>query len=87
MELAEAKKLAEERRREKEEDRKAKQRVKEQIAKDREDREARYNKTSTPSVLPQPATTEVKKDYTKCRLQVGIVGLGLDLYNNVHCAD
>ena len=69
MELAEIKKLAEERRKEKMEDRMARQKVKDQIAKDREAREA-CSKPHVPAMAPQP-TVEIKKDYTTCKLQVG----------------
>ncbi len=71
MELAEAKKIAEERRREKNEDRLARQRVKEQIARDRAEREARQH--PPPSSQPQSpgvAGNTVKKEYDSCRLQV-----------------
>ena len=74
MELAEIKKLAEERRREKAEDRMARQRVKEQIAKDRAEREARNSKPMVVAVNPPQelaSTTNSKKEYTTCRLQVG----------------
>lgn len=70
MELAEIKKLAEERKREKMEDRMARQKVRDQIAKDREAREA-CSKPHVPVMTPQP--TDIKKDYTTCKLQVGNV--------------
>lgn len=68
MELAEVKKLAEERRKEKTEDRLAKQRVRDQIARDREEREACY-KPSVPPVT-QPVVAAAVKEYSTCRLQV-----------------
>lgn len=72
MEMAEMKKIADDRKREKAEDRLARQRVKEQIARDREERErkAQHVKSSVPTTPPQPAVAEVKKNYTTCRLQV-----------------
>ena len=71
MELAEAKKLAEERRREKAEDRLARQKEKEQIARDRAEREASRN-IPTSAVQHGPAKAEPKKEYNTCRLQVRI---------------
>ena len=74
--LDEAKKIAEERRREKMEDRLARQRVKEQIAKDRADREAKPpEKTSLSqptTAAPQQAASAPKKHST-CRLQVSFL--------------
>ena len=71
MELEEAKKIAEERRREKMEDRLARQRVKEQVARDRADREAKAaGKTSQPVAASQPAATTSTKKHDTCRLQV-----------------
>lgn len=73
MELAEAKKLAEEKRREKTEDRIARQKVKEQIARDRADRAEREANSNVPrptGVQQHTATVEPKRDYTTCRLQV-----------------
>lgn len=63
------KKLAEDRKQQKTEDRLARQKVKEQIARDREEREACA--TSTPTAKPQPVV-DVKKSYTTCRLQVNL---------------
>lgn len=51
------------------EDRMARQKVRDQIAKDREAREA-CSKPHVPAITPQP-TAEIKKDYTTCKLQVG----------------
>lgn len=84
MELTEAKKIAEERRREKMEDRMARQRVKEQIARDHAEREGQGSDKVQPSVqgadkvqLPGPqqmatANSNVKKHNT-CRLQIRCV--------------
>ena len=69
MELAEMKKLAEDRKRQKYEDRIARQKVKEQIARDREVQELQSKNKPTIPTQAQP-TVEVKKDYTTCRLQV-----------------
>ena len=61
------KRLAEERKRQKFEDRMARQKVREQIARDRKEREA----SSKPvAVQPQPKPTVEIKDYNTCRLQV-----------------
>lgn len=73
---AEMKKIAEQRRLEKMEERAAKQRVLDQIARDKADRAAKFNKkpeaaaaTPTPTPVPAPAAAP-KKDYTECRLQI-----------------
>lgn len=73
---AEMKKIAEQRRLEKMEERAAKQRVLDQIARDKADRAAKFNKkpeaaaaTPTPTPAPAPAAAP-KKDYTECRLQI-----------------
>lgn len=70
MELAEAKKLAEERRREKAEDRLARQKVKAQIARDRAEQAASNDVPKPSTQQPPPTAREVKRDYTTCRLQV-----------------
>lgn len=77
MELAEIKKLAEERKREKAEDRLARQRVREQIAKDRAEREASNNKPMPVANTQIAAATATNpKVYTTCKLQVCITCLG-----------
>ncbi|XP_056625289.1 UBX domain-containing protein 1 [Triplophysa dalaica] len=82
----EMKKLAELRRREKMEDRLAKQRVKEKIARDREERAQKFGGgsssttlSSPPSEAPQLSSPEsqgappAKKDYDECRIQVRLL--------------
>ncbi|XP_052769953.1 UBX domain-containing protein 1-like [Mya arenaria] len=78
----EMKKIAEQRKREKNEERIARQRVKEQIEKDKRDRAAKFGKASTESGAsaasspPQPAAPPAssapteKKEYTDARLQI-----------------
>ena len=68
--------IAEQRRLEKLEERAAKQRVLDQIARDRAEREAKFSKKPEAAVAPTPAPAAApapvaKKDYTECRLQVG----------------
>lgn len=64
------KKLAEDRKRQKNEDHLARQKVKEQIARDREEREE-HSKSSVPTLPQQPTLPQsAKKDYTTSRLQV-----------------
>lgn len=79
MEELEMRKLAEQRRKEKEDDRRARQRVKEQIEKDKRDRAAKFGKseeskpvatTSTPAAAVSPPQPAVKKEYDQCRLQI-----------------
>ena len=68
------KKLAEERRQQKKEDRMARQKVKEQIARDREERVMCGNPPSLVAAQPPPQpTVKVNKDYATCRLQVVII--------------
>jgi len=72
------KKLADQRRREKEEDRIAKQKIREEIEKDKRDRAARFAKQSPAPAAAAPAATAAapaaaaapKKDYDSCRLQI-----------------
>lgn len=73
------KKIADQRRREKEEDRIAKQKIREEIEKDKRDRAARFAKQSTAgaaappaaaAAAPAPAAAAPKKDYDSCRLQI-----------------
>lgn len=72
------KRLAEERRKEKQEDKLARQRVKEQIERDRQarrekDLRASQGAAAAPEPKPQPAPAAQpaqKKDYTQARLQV-----------------
>lgn len=66
------KKIAEDRKREKIDNRAARLKVKEQIARDHEEREA----CSQSSVSTTQPTADVKKEYTTCRLQV-FMGAGL----------
>lgn len=73
----EMKRIAEERRREKLADAAYKQRIKEQIAKDREDKkrqtegEAAKNVTVAAPVAPvQPAASQEKKQYDECKIQI-----------------
>lgn len=78
MEEDEIKKIAELRRREKQEDRLAKQKIKEQIEKDKRERAAMFQKTPSQETAPkaapasaaQPAAPTEKKEYTDCRLQI-----------------
>lgn len=70
LELAEAKKLAEERKREKAEDRLARQRVKEQIAKDRAEMELNSNRPVPTVPMEPPKEAAIKKEYTSCKIQV-----------------
>lgn len=79
MEEQEIKKLAELRRKEKEDDRKARERVRAQIEADKAARkakaEAAQGGTPTPIVVAPPVAVPVKpasapKDYTEARLQV-----------------
>lgn len=78
IEEDEIKKIAEQRRREKMDDKLARQRVKDQIEKDKRDRAAKFAKdkeTQKPNTAPSPsavpvATPAVKKEYTDCRLQI-----------------
>ena len=68
--------IAEQRRLEKLEERAAKQRVLDQIARDRAEREAKFSKKPEAAAAPTPAPAAApapvaKKDYTECRLQVG----------------
>ena len=75
MEVAEMKRLAEERRREKAEDRMARQKVKEQIARDRDERAACDSKPVpqvTVDLSKEPITPNTKREYSTCRLQVYI---------------
>jgi len=71
---AEMKKIAEQRRLEKQEERAAKQRVLDQIARDKADRAAKYNKKpEAAAAVPAPVAAPVaapKKDYNECRLQI-----------------
>lgn len=74
---AEMKKIAEQRRLEKQEERQAKQRVLDQIARDKADRAAKYNKKPDAAAEPTPAPAPAaqappveKKEYTECRLQI-----------------
>jgi len=75
LEEAEMRKIAEERRREKMEEKLARQRVKEQIEKDKRDRAAKFAKEkqevpaapAAASASPAPAAP---KEYTDCRLQI-----------------
>jgi len=73
---AEMKKIAEQRRLEKQEERMAKQRVLDQIARDKADRAAKYNKkpeAAAAAPSPAPATQAPpaeKKEYNECRLQI-----------------
>lgn len=70
------KRIAEARRREKEEDRRRKQRIREEIAKDRAERQARSKSETTPATAmqpPQPAAVQAPpamKEHTEARLQV-----------------
>lgn len=80
MEYQEALKIANERKREKMEERLAKQRVKDQIARDRAERARKFGKggadpqpvsaaaTASPAQTAQPAAVE-KKQHTTCKLQ------------------
>ena len=70
LELAEVKKIAEERKREKAEDRLARQRVKEQIARDRAERESSSNKPAPTVAMDPPREAAIKKEYTTCKIQV-----------------
>lgn len=76
MQEQEMKRLAEDRRREKLEDKLARQRVKEQIERDRQARKEKdrgSQGTAAPEPKPQAATaapSAPKKDYTEARLQV-----------------
>lgn len=74
MELTEAKKIAEERKREKMEDRIARQKVKEEIARDRAEREAQVPEMVQPSPLKYMATETTRsiKKHNTCRLQVRV---------------
>ena len=62
------------------------QKVKEEIARDQAERQARQKEKAPPVAAPQPTSTAVKKDYDTCRLQV-IVPISLphkvrvDLWN------
>lgn len=74
----EMKKIMEQRRREKEEERLARQRVREQIEKDKQDRAAKFGKssqqTNTPAAAAPTAPTvsqpQEKKDYSQTRIQI-----------------
>lgn len=71
---AEMKKIAEQRRLEKQEEKAAKQRVLDQIALDKADRAAKYNKkpeaaAPAPAPVVQAPPAE-KKEYSECRLQI-----------------
>ena len=46
------------------------QKVKEEIARDQAERQARQKEKASPVAAPQPTSTAVKKDYDTCRLQV-----------------
>ena len=46
------------------------QKVKEEIARDQAERQARQKEKAPPVAAPQPTSTAVKKDYDTCRLQV-----------------
>ncbi|RUS77393.1 hypothetical protein EGW08_014839, partial [Elysia chlorotica] len=80
LEEAEMRKIAEERRREKMEEKMARQRVKDQIEKDKRDRAAKFAKekeavstsAAAPSASPAttPAVAQPPKEYTDCRLQI-----------------
>lgn len=79
QEEMELRKIGEEKRREKQEEKLARQRVKEQIEKDKRDRAAKFAPqkaeasppTSSPSASSSPpATTAAAKEYTDCRLQI-----------------
>lgn len=70
MELTEAKKLAEERRKEKAEDHLARQRVKDQIARDRAEREACTRPPQVVQTQPKAVAATEVKTYDTCRLQV-----------------
>lgn len=77
LEEDEIKKLADQRKREKMDDKLARQRVKEQIEKDKRDRAAKFakEKESQPTTAPVPeatssSTSSGKKEYTDCRLQI-----------------
>lgn len=56
------------------------QKVKEEIARDRAERQARQKEKAPPVAAPQPASTAVKKDYDTCRLQVTAFPLLLRVY-------
>jgi len=72
------KKIADQRRREKEEDRLAKQKIRDEIEKDKRDRAAKFAKQSTAASpaaaaaapAAAPAAAAPKKDYDTCRLQI-----------------
>lgn len=69
--MAEMKKLAEDRKRQKYEDRVARQKVKDLIARDRLAKEQQSQSKSTIPTQSTPVQpTDVKKEYTTCRLQV-----------------
>lgn len=76
IEEDEIKKIAEQRRREKMEDKLARQRIKEQIEKDKRDRAAKFakEKVTQPSVSTATVSPTVnagaKKEYTDCKLQI-----------------
>lgn len=78
IEEDEIKKIAEQRRREKQEDRLAKQKIKDQIEKDKRERAAMFQKSTPqeavpkagPATVAQPAAPAEKKEYTDCRLQI-----------------
>lgn len=75
MEWKEAHKIAQERKREKIEDRKVRQRIKEQIAKDREAMKLQKEKAETPTPLTSKPAAEMlspvaKKDYNEAKLQI-----------------
>ena len=74
------KKMAEERKRQKAEDRMARQKVREQIARDREEREA---SSQSVAVVQQQPSCDVKKDYSLCRLQVIGKGFFIIIYNDM----
>ncbi|CAG5133022.1 unnamed protein product, partial [Candidula unifasciata] len=77
LEEAELRKIAEERKREKAEEKLARQRVKDQIEKDKKDRAAKLikekeeelQKSASPA-SPSASEAPSKKEYTECRLQI-----------------
>lgn len=76
MQDEELRKAIEQRKREKEEDMKARQRIKDQIEADRQARREKMlqqqgvEKSAPPPAAPEVAKPAVKKDYTETRIQV-----------------
>lgn len=76
----EMKKILDQRKRDKEEEKRVLQKVREQIAKDKEDREVKFGMTSdpveatpAPVLAPQPTFTAPTAEYTETKLQVRLL--------------